>query len=237
MSAINWNPVLDHLEHERDEINDLIIRIRRIAGMAGPTLTVPATSSAAAAVAPPTRRKPGPKPGLHKRRGPVRRKSDVSHQEPPSVHKTPPAAHKRTCRKNPEHTEFYGGGKGACIKCAKEAQKRYAAKRKKHAAAPPDSRQEDDQRPPLQDRQPEHTEVAAPDPPSPPERDQLPSDTPRQLVYSVKTRCSKCGNMTRLSREKDANPKTDYWTCMMRGCQIRISHIILAADKQYEGAA
>jgi hypothetical protein len=63
------------------------------------------------------------------------------------------------------------------------------------------------------------------------------TEEPRAVVFSVKTRCPKCQNITRLSRPKDANLKTDSWACMMRGCLIRISHIVLSLDKNYQGAA
>lgn len=259
MSTINWNPVLDHLERERDEINDLIIRIRRIAGMAGPELAVHKPQPMAA---PSTPQKSGRNVRARKTTDPSRKPVRVKrlkhgtlkvsgydpastaeiHPQPVQKPLQPP---QRVCSKNSAHTRFYGGGKGACADCAKEYQKKYALKKKSNTASPPAaSRPEAGHRPPLQQPQPDPvvTRPAAVEAAPPPQQEapaeEAAAEEPRpQYVYSKQIRCSKCQNTTRYRRLKDADLTRDSWTCMMRGCTVKISYIQLGVDREFSGAA
>jgi hypothetical protein len=51
-----------------------------------------------------------------------------------------------------------------------------------------------------------------------------------EFVWSRKLTCPKCRQSTRLRRVKTANKETDFWTHLGPGCQVRISHYIIAVD-------
>lgn len=245
--SYDYNALLDELERDRDELNSLIALIRKRAGMApfgGPARAAEpekseTESDSDAPKTPYPRREPGPKPKdpicevhpdnaeragngqcricarEYARKRYQARKNSGGHrpplQEAESAAGSPAPLQqeppKRRCLTHPG-AEFYASS-GQCKQCASEKAK---ARRAGNGASTP----------PV----PEAEEKPA----------ELPPDVERELVYSVKTRCSKCQNITRLVRPKDA-PVTGSWTCMMRGCQIKIGHIMIAVDKSYHGAA
>lgn len=83
----------------------------------------------------------------------------------------------------------------------------------------------------LTELRPSSAPPAAPKPePSKPKA--APSST---HVYSQAMKCPKCGTVgARFKRRSDADVAKDYWTCAIKGCQLKISHYNIRVDKSYQ---
>lgn len=57
-----------------------------------------------------------------------------------------------------------------------------------------------------------------------------------EFIYSILQKCPKCQTTAvRFRKRSDADPKTGTWNCMAKGCELRISHVVMKVDKKYAG--
>lgn len=55
------------------------------------------------------------------------------------------------------------------------------------------------------------------------------------IVYSIPMLCPKCHTKNaRFRRRSDANVANDFWTCDIKGCQLKISHYSIKVDRNYQ---
>lgn len=58
------------------------------------------------------------------------------------------------------------------------------------------------------------------------------------FTFSHEMTCPKCkSTRVRFKRSASANLQRDFWTCPVKGCQLKISHYSIKVDTKYEGAA
>lgn len=71
--------------------------------------------------------------------------------------------------------------------------------------------------------------------PKPQPEPEKPKKLPSTFVYSIPMLCPKCHTKNaRFRRRSDANVATDFWTCDIKGCQLKISHYSIKVDRSYQ---
>lgn len=217
-AEMNWNPILDELERDRDahnaevlKLNKAIDVIRDLAGGSSRPVQRTEPRPRPAAIAVP--RKPTAPTGA--KRGRKAKSAALS------------------CDKHPDNKIDFSP-KGNCRVCTREYQRDRHARIKAGTWSDDDGEREtappsepDAATPPGQEGRSEPA-AAAPAPQDQPER---------EFVYSKPLRCGKCGLNTRFKRLADADPQRDYWVCMASRCTHKIAHVMVKTDRDFKPEA